>query len=316
MHRFQALIALCCFSITHLAACASSPKPLVTGPGGTTQFSEVTVLSSGAEPKRALRYRLPTGATESVTVQILLGMSASGEERDVEVVGLPTKLTALIGPTERLENGHLRYTIFIQDAKADYPKNASLSFINSVERELSPLREVRGTVEMNDRGLVQAFKFHIPKSVPPRTVTLLGNIRSWLMSIPLPDEAVGVGAQWMAQRKVDLGGLMIDQAVRYELTSLQGNEISLEVVARQSGARQTFTDQGVDATLKTIESLATGSVQMSLTRLGTTSEADISTQMRISVEAKDQPAMPVKARLETAIRVESNKTPSSAKKTN
>jgi hypothetical protein len=63
--------------------------------------------------------------------------------------------------------------------------------------------------------------------------------------LPLPDEAVGVGAKWKGTTKLETSGLVVLQENIVHLKSLNGNRAVVELTFKQSAPKQELAAAGL-----------------------------------------------------------------------
>ena len=110
---------------------------------------------------------------------------------------------------------------------------------------------------------------------------MLGNIRSALLTVPFPDEPLGARARWEVERKIKISGMWVDQVVTYTIVRVQENSLDLQISARQSAEPQQIQIGRVEA----YQSSIIGSATVRLTHFTAYSEAEATTQMRVSQPA-------------------------------
>jgi len=128
---------------------------------------------------------------------------------------------------------------------------------------------------------------------------MLGNIRTALLSVPFPDEPLGVRARWEVERKVQLWGMWIDQVVTYHVEKMTNDELQLQITARGTAPPQQIANGRVEA----YQSSVIGSSTVRLTHFTPYSEAEATTQMRISQPAPLGEKQMVRVETRTAVQL-------------
>jgi hypothetical protein len=156
-----------------------------------------------------------------------------------------------------------------------------------LEKTLAPLLEVQGWSEMDIQGRIRRGEFSGMEDVSPRLRTMLGNIRSALLTIPFPDEPLGPRARWEVERKLQFSGVWVDQVATYEIEKMDRDQLTLQITARQSAPTQTMASGRLEA----YQASMIGSAVVRLDKFTPTSEAEATAQMRISTQTQAGPEL-------------------------
>jgi len=168
-----------------------------------------------------------------------------------------------------------------------------------MEKTLAPLLQVQGWSEMDAQGRVRRGEFRGMEDVPPTLRTMLGNIRSALLTVPFPDEPLGPRARWEVERKVQFSGVWVDQVVTYHIEKLEGEQVQLQVTARQTAPPQSIGGSG---RLEAYQASIMGSALVRLEHFTPYSEAESTSQMRISTQTQTGPQL-VRVETRTMVRL-------------
>jgi hypothetical protein len=301
--RFPLLFSL----IVVLTACGGPTQNTETGGAAAlvTQASGVQLLYAGEAPQRELRRVRHVDLQERMSIElIIVAAAALGDTVTPELVAPPVHLTIEVGPTELAGDDGMRYRMRVSGASIVAPPGTEQSVLDDLAGEVSALQQIDGFVEIDGRGNTVDASFRAPDGVNTRTRAMLSNIRQALLTVPFPEEPVGVGAQWTVSRPIDLGTVVVQQTVTYNLTELDGDRGHLEFAIRQGAAPQDMRSQdpNVSGQLHAYETSGVGYVEFDLSRLTTWSEVDVTSQMRSTVNVEGTRAL-VQMRLRTAVRV-------------
>lgn len=266
-----------------LTACGgSTPEPRMA-PGGVGL--SVQLLEPGAEPRDTLRYERVAGTRDALVVQI----AANGLLETAEGAALVTPpildLGIETGGMFRVREGVFGYQVRFRVIGVRMPEGTTAEQAETAGRLVAPLANVTGTFEIDDRGLTQRADLTIPEDAPPRLLTILGSIRMFLLSIPFPAEAVGVGARWEVTRLVDVRGIRTTQTVTYSLAERVGGTLRLGVTMHSSAAPQSVpvgTD-GTQMDVEAYEASMVGSAIVKLDRIIPLSEVRGTSELRATL---------------------------------
>jgi len=291
-------IVLLSVLILAVASCSTKYQPQaveVVDPGPPQRvLPNIRVLDTGLTPRRPFRYRVPPGQEETLYVELVRARAMMSEGQGSESAMPPIQLEVRMGPSSGTPEGFLRHPVAITQVRlSKVADRMSPAERQRVEQSLAPLLKVKGYTEMDVQGRIRRGEFTGMNDVPADLKVMLGNIRSALLSIPFPDEPLGIRARWEVERKVQFSGFWVDQVVTYTILALRADEVDLQISARQNAEPQQI-DIG---RLEVYQSSIIGSATVRLTHFTAYSEAESTTQMRVT-----QPAPMGDSRL---IRVES-----------
>jgi hypothetical protein len=114
------------------------------------------------------------------------------------------------------------------------------------------------------------------------------------MSLPFPEEAVGIGAKWEVKQALESGGMRTFQKITVELMSVQGKLVTLGVKTEQTAPPQPVNNPqmpaGATLQLVSLSGTGTGTMKISLDSLVPTSEmnAKTTTVMDMSMSGQSQ----------------------------
>jgi hypothetical protein len=273
----------CGLLLMQLSCAKQTPKPQEAPSGINLQAQ---LLEPGAEPREQLRYKRADGLTENLIVELSLAtlLETTGASALVEAPVLALGLTMgevrCTTAPEPLCNYPFRFRVI----GVKMPEGASEDAAAELGRAVAPLGAVTGTFEVDSRGVTRRADVDVPPGVPPRLLTLLGNIRTSLISVPMPEEAVGVGARWQVQRLHNVGKIKTTQTLVYSLLERKDRVLRLGVTLRQSADPQEVAyDEATSLKVESYEFSGTGSMVMNLDALTPLSEIRGNSELRGTV---------------------------------
>ena len=278
------------------ASCRSrfQPQSAIVDPGPPQRvLPTIRVLDPGMTPRAPLRYTVAPGQTEVLYAELaMLRATQVGGEGEEDAIP-PVQLEVKMGPAQPTPEGFIRHPVEISQIRlskvADRMPPAARE---RLEKRLQPLLSVRGWSEMDAQGQIRRAEFQGLEDVSPRISSMLGNLRTALLTVPFPREPLGVRARWEVDRKIQLAGVWVDQAITYDLMEIDGKTLKLQISARQSAPPQPMGDDRLDAYQASI----IGSARVRLGYFTPFSEAESSSQMRVETKVQGRPEL---ARIET-----------------
>lgn len=204
----------------------------------------VTLVDPGEAPLERMQYAIPEGtALKSLLTLHDLDMERDESEEADEAFGVLPGLKLLLhaGPTVLLPNG-TRYVLRISKAESILPEGVTAQQMDEAQQGVRALRGMRGRFDLNRQGIV--VDGDVPWSqgqerIHPRVAITIGNVRSAIATIPLPNEPVGIGAVWEVRRPLRIWSARVTQVTRYELVDRQGTQFRVAVDVEQKAAPQT-----------------------------------------------------------------------------
>jgi hypothetical protein len=256
-------LAAVCLTLA-CAACSSRTKPEVhVAPQGVGLKTEL--ISEGEKPREKLRYARAPGLTENLVIEFGLATLIESSSTAAIVQSPVLALGLTTGAVDKVSEGVWRYPFAFKVIGVKMPEGSDAAQAEEIARAVAPLGAVTGAFEVDERGLTRRADIVIPPQVSPRLVTLIGNIRTSLITVPLPEEEVGVGAQWKVQRLHQVGSIATTQTVTYSLLERKERMLRLGVALQQSAAPQEVAfDDGVTVQVDAYEVSGTGSMLMDL----------------------------------------------------
>ena len=203
----------------------------------------VRLLDPGEAPGEPLQYAIPVD-TALKSIVVLRDREASAvESADADdAFGVLPGLKLLIhaGPTVALPGG-ARYVLRISKAEAILPEGVSSQQMDEAQQGVEALRGMRGRFDLDRQGIV--VDSDVPwaqgqERIHPRVAVTIANVRSALVTIPLPKEPVGIGAVWEVRRPLRIWSARVTQVTQYKLVEREGNRFRVAITLQQTASRQ------------------------------------------------------------------------------
>jgi len=269
----------------------------------------VKILAAGADPKTPLRYKVPAGFKTSGAVSLAMGLSMNMGGMALPAMDLPgMKMMFDVAVTGVTPAGDVTYDLAFTDMTTEAAPGLDPSVAAMIQGSAAAIKEVKGTATISNRGLVRSTTFDLSKMSDPNLKQALQQVSGQLegMAVPLPEEAVGVGARWEARQAVNAGGMATYVRTEYELVSVTGTTVQLRLKAETMAPPQavtnamlppdtqvqveklTGTNTGtstlrLDALVPTSETSGTTNTTMSLTMAGQSQQMGMDIKMKASI---------------------------------
>lgn len=260
----------------------------------------IRVLDGGMTPRQPLRYRVKPGQTETLYVELARAQAMESGGRGAQSGMPPVQLEVKMGPASMSRQGFIHHPVAVTQVRLSKAADKmSAAQRQQLEESLAPLLEIEGWSEMDVQGRIRRGEFQGTDAVSPDLNAMLGNIRSALLTVPFPDEPLGVRARWEVERKVQFSGIWVDQVVTYHIQAIRDAEIELQISARQTASPQ----QIANGRLEVYQSSIIGSAKVRLTHFTPFSEAEATTQMRVSQPTQLGDKQLIRIETRTGVRV-------------
>jgi hypothetical protein len=191
----------------------------------------VQIIQAGRTPRRELRYRFRTDhlGVMSTTFDMDIAFRTGGGTlvhtpsppmaMDMDLTGL--EVTGGVGRAA-FRVSRFDVTSSPSDATDEQTKEA-------VRQRLAAMVGMTGWMEMDDRGRLRGMAYDIPASLPVATRSILESMSQSgkEMVVPLPEEPVGVGAEWYVVQESRFMGIDLAHNTRVALVAIEGDHVTL-----------------------------------------------------------------------------------------
>lgn len=246
----------------------------------------VKLLAAGGGEKRELRLNGKAGAKDTVVMTTKMHMKMTPMGIDIEMPPYDTTMEMVVKNVTADGDIEHEFTITAVDVKDE----GNPMVVGALKQTLPQIIGLKGTGTFTNRGVVKAVDLTLPAGLDPMVAQTLGGMKDAMkqMSAPFPLEAVGVGAKWQIENKLETNGMKIDQIVEYTVTGIEGDKVMLDTKVVQSAPQQTVKQQGVDVTIKKVGGGGTGKLVVDLTRpVPTRVDMDVDTSIDMAAQGMD-----------------------------
>src|SRR5262245_24865464 len=188
------------------------------------QPARVTLVSPGANPRTALRFVVPrdyTGRMKmDMTMSMTMGMLGQSLPMDLPVMHVGADVTVM----DVAASGDVTFRMAFTGIEVDgATPDAAFTALNN------DFKTITGVFVVSNRGITKQGRLDASKVNDPQFVQTLDSLTTSLngLSMPFPEEAVGLGARWEARQVIASGGVTMFQKVDCELTAFDGKSATL-----------------------------------------------------------------------------------------
>lgn len=237
--------------------------------------ASVKLIEAGAEPRRAMRYAAKVGAEQvanlAMTTELELG--AKGQKMPTPLPKTRMTIGAKVSAADPA--GDTRFALTITEA--DLAEGAEVGGTRAGEKLAEVIRGMKGLSGekvASARGVSHQFTLASPAGSEGimATAALKPVVQGFeraidQMTVPLPDEAIGVGAKWEVAQKVVEAGMTLDQTTTFEVVAVKDNIVSLRftvVLAAPPGKLESTFAGGMAAEVKSLTGSGEGTIDVDL----------------------------------------------------
>lgn len=256
---------------------------------------QVKLLDRGKGKRQKLRYQVEAGAKEQLQMDMDIAMKMSMGGQSLADTRMPTtRMRMEFDVTEVTKEGHIRYGFRYTGVELLDTPGVQPAVRTAMAEAMKGMDSMSGHVLVTDRGLVLEGGFETGSLANPQIQQLLASLEQSIqqMSAPLPAEAVGVGARWEVSSRYELNGMSLQQTSRFELVELQGERFTCKVTITQTAKPQQLQlptlPPGTRAELVSMKGSGNGEMDVSLDRLAPTSSANVTTDLKMRIQADGQ----------------------------
>jgi hypothetical protein len=307
-----ALFGLLGFGGTIRPAIATKVTADSISPAASVSNFEATVklLSPGASARQVLRYKPVVNTKQAIAIGMKMSSKTliTGLNRESSS-DLQAKAESTI--TQIDPNGDIHYAFRYLDWTIVRMNDLPASALEPIQARLKQLSGLNIVGVMNGRGQVKKLTLENKETVDRDLSSLLEQFMQSMRessSIPLPEEAVGVGAKWQVTQPVQAIGLSIVQTSTYELLGLQDGVMTLKrsVVGQATpGTANLFGSSAIKVNVKAINTVGQDQIVLRRDRIiPQKQQSTIKTQVDMDVNLPNsETASSVASRSETTLEV-------------
>ena len=274
-------LALVAIAVLAAAAPALAQTPALPNVIDT----KVAVISTGTGAKRPLRYKPVAGAKERLDLKMAMGLTMEMPGMGAQSMPAPSMTMAIDMDVASISPaGDISVTMTVP--------SATMEGEGLPAGMLDPVKGLSAAIVMDGRGMVKSMKFDESKITDPMMKQLVSQSGLDRLSMPLPEEPMGVGGKWQVTQAIEGGGIKLDQISTFEVVELNDTSATFNMTISQSAAPQTVAlpgmPGGVEASLAGMTGTGGGRMTLADGALALTGEMNMKSSMTMDVNAGGQ----------------------------
>jgi hypothetical protein len=193
-----------------------------------TSATQVKLIDAGAEPRKVLRLHPAPDDKQTLIVAM-------------KMVPLSERLVLNSTLKQVADNGTITYEIVLSDLSLGDVPGLDATDAEAMKGRLAAIKGMSSTGTVSSQGVAGELKAQGSDRNNPRMSQMAGQMQEFYgqLVVPLPTEAVGVGAKWQVQRPIKTHGTTVEDTSDYELTAMEGDHLTVKGVSVQSAAKMT-----------------------------------------------------------------------------
>ncbi len=256
-----------------MAPASSDTNADKTGSVAAVVKSQVKLLDAGSEPRRALRLHPDAGDKQTLNMTMKMGMDMTMAGKSNPSVSIPPMaITMVVDVKSVAPNGDISYAVTYDDVSVATDTNTLPAVEAAMKSALAGIKGMSGTGKLSSHGIHLGMQMKLPPNANPQMTQVMNQMKDSFSSsaLPLPEEAVGVGAKWEYKTKLKSQGMTIDQTITSELVSIDGDHATMRNTILQSAANQKVQNPampGLKVDLAKLTGTGTGTSTLDLSKL-------------------------------------------------
>ncbi|HEY9175523.1 MAG TPA: DUF6263 family protein [Verrucomicrobiae bacterium] len=237
----------------------------------TTTPAQVRLIEPGAEPRRTLRLQVKPGDRQTVEMITKTAVDMGGATAQAMK---PPTIKMLMDVTVKgvSAEGDVAHEMVIADAGlADEAGDAS-PMAELMKGVLGGLKGMTSTGTTSHRGLGKTAEVKGSAGDNPLAQQSVEQMKDAMsrLTVPLPEEAIGIGAKWEVKQVVKSQGMTLNQTTTYEWVSAEGDLLKMKSTHIQQAGPQKIQNPAMPGATLALTRLAgegVGELSIDLTKL-------------------------------------------------
>lgn len=232
----------------------------------------IALLDDGREPRRPLRYPSDPPPPQKMSLSLRVAMKMEVPGSPIPPVSMPG-LRLLIELTARDQDDSVRYEFTVTDADLTGVEQAHPSLVAAMRKGVDSLVGAAGSVTVDPRGFQHDLSIGLPSGIGQELTQFMSSAKLAIgqMAVPLPEQAIGVGAKWQVEENIAQDGIQVRQKTYYELLAMDGPRLQIRTQTVQSAEQQKAAlpglPSGVSAKVLSLRGAGAGESEVDLRRL-------------------------------------------------
>jgi hypothetical protein len=214
---------------------------------------QVKLLTTGAEPRRELKFRPIANTKQTMTMTMGMSMDMMMGDSPMPKLPIPKMVMKMDLNVQQVDpSGDIHYNFAYSDIKVIADKDTPPEMLTAIQKSFKSLMGIKGEMIIGSSGQVKSKNLTLPKTVEPTMKQTLEQLNKSLdqISTRLPSEMVGLGAKWQVTNSLQVAGVRVNQSSTYEIVKLDDRGMTVQNKTIQSSPPQELILPGIDKQVK------------------------------------------------------------------
>jgi len=251
---------------------------------------QIEVLNTGEAPRHVLRLKAAAGQTETMVMDMNMEMSNTVNGNASPAMPIPKqRMIMTIKVDEVTEQDEL--VISYRLDKIDLIENDPPSPITAqIKPMLESIVGMSGTYTVTRTGNVLGHETKLPEGAAPAIQQQMVGSDQMIsqMAVPLPEQAVGVGASWTVSQPVDTGVFSMQNKTTYTVVSVNKDDVELKITIAQTADPQDIDQNGIKMQMKEFSGNGSATTKMNLGKMVPHTKAVTNNKTVMQMQMGDQ----------------------------
>jgi hypothetical protein len=209
----------------------------------------VHLLAAGAEPRAAVAYAFAKGTGKPLRIAMDLEMSMKAGGMTLPPTKIPRMAMLFDLAAGDRQGGDWPIEGKLKTVTVEPKGTAEEQLAEALRPQLGMMSGFGMNYFVDAKGRVHDVKMTWPETMPAQAQQMMAGLGQSLesMTAPLPDEAIGTGAEWEVFGRLAANGADILQVSTFKLKERKGDVITLDVAVRQLAANSDVRPPGMPA---------------------------------------------------------------------
>jgi hypothetical protein len=238
-------------------------------------FAQITVNSTGDEPRRILQYAPVVGAEykANMVISMNIAMKMAGEDFPEQSFSttVPTiTLPMLVRVAEVSSTGVVTASFEYGEVTVANDETVDPGLIEQLRTIYQGMKGAGGEVVTDSSGNLIRYSMNIPENMSPELQQYFKQTEDMVkqMVYSFPKEPLGVNASWQTVQPITNQGITLTQTTTTTIKEMSNETVALSIDIQQSTESQTLNlpnvPVGTSAQLERLNSQGSGLVRLSL----------------------------------------------------
>ncbi|WP_460203055.1 DUF6263 family protein [Scytonema sp. NUACC21] len=202
----------------------------------SSQKNQFQLLNPGTGARQQLRFKPKVNAQQAIVMTMDMDMAMSVSGQPVPTFKSPGMAITLQAKVTKVDsNGDIHYEFSYTNVDVVGNSNLPPQVLQAMQSKIKELSRIKGSGIVDSRGNNKKLNLSIPQDLDPYMKQTLQQMSKSFeeLSTPVPQEAVGLGAQWRVASNLNINGMNLKQIATYELVNLKDGVATLALNVEQ-----------------------------------------------------------------------------------